>query len=159
MKERVIKLALIVSVAFNIAAIAGIVYGVFFATPASSDKSESPYRVMNLTPEQREVVRREYAETMRRISDMHDQRTAKWVEAVELLGVPNPDWKAINAKQQEIQSIHREVDSLILSKWNELKEFVTPEQAEIFIKVLKGEIQSGRVFGKIKTETSSESGR
>ena len=154
MKSKLIKLAIIFSLTFNVAVIVTIVYSAYFANRASSDY-RSPYRGMNLNDDQRLVIRGEYVETMRRISEMHDQISAKWVESVDMLAQSQPDWKAINAKQQEIQDLHKKTDALILEKWNQLREFVTPEQAQIFLKVLRGEIESGRVFGKVTTEPES----
>ncbi len=151
MKTKLIKLAMIFSVTFNVAVLATIIYSVYLTPRASSDW-RSPYRGMNLNDEQRQVIRGEYADTMRRISEMHDQISAKWVDSVDLLAQSPPDWNAINAKQREIQDLHKKIDALILEKWNQLKEFVTPEQGQIFLEVLRGEIDSGRVFGKVKAE-------
>lgn len=153
MKPRFLQLAFIVSVIFNMAAIAAVVYGLTFAKPAVSNKPNvlAVYDRLNLTEEQKKVWEERYFDTIRRITESHQQYKAKWSEIVELVAQPNPDWAAVETKQKEILEMNRQTQTMLFQRWDGVKNYMTPEQQKTFYGILTERIKSGEIFGEVKT--------
>lgn len=150
MKKRLKQLGIALSLAFNLAVIAGTIYAVYFAKPASTNNpiGSTVYRKTNLTPEQKQALKQMLAEPARRMIELRRQRQAKWAEAVELLSQPQPDWEALRAKQAELGAVQRELESVIFRGWVDSTSIMTPEQRLRFFQIIQQEIQSGELFSK-----------
>ncbi len=152
MRKRLFQIGFIVSVVFNIAAIATVVYSLYFTKPVSSHKNTfAAYDRLHLTEEQRKELWSRYMDMVRGITASQEQYKTKWVEAVQLIAQPQPDWKAIEAKQAEILDINRETQTMIFQRWDRAKTLLTPEQEHIFFEILQERIKSGEMLGEFKT--------
>lgn len=153
MKRKLFQIGFVVSLVFNIAAIATVGYSLYFARPVSSHKTKTfaAYDRLNLTDQQREELWSRYMEMVRGITASQDQYKTKWAEAVQLIAQPQPDWKAIEAKQTEILEINRQTQTMIFQRWDWAKTQLTPEQQQLFFEILQQRIKSGEMLGEIKT--------
>jgi Spy/CpxP family protein refolding chaperone len=153
MKTRLLQLAFIVSVLFNVAAIGAVVYGLSSSKTAASNKPNALaiYDRLNLTEEQKKIWEVHYFEVIQRITDSHKRYKAKWLEIVELMSQPKPDWDAVRSKQQEILDINRETQTMIFQRWEGTRSYMTPEQQKIFFEILQERFKSGEILGEIKT--------
>jgi len=88
---------------------------------------------------------------VRGITASQQQYKTKWAEATQLLAAPQPDWKAIEAKQEEILEINRQTQTMIFQRWDWAKTQLTPEQQRMFFQILQERIRSGELLGEIKT--------
>lgn len=153
MKKKLFQIGFIVSLVFNVAAIGTLVYSLYFAKPVSSHKVNTfaAYDRLNLTDEQRKELWSRYMEMVRGITASQEQYKTKWAEAVQLIAQPQPDWKAIEAKQTEILEINRQTQTMIFQRWDWAKTQLTPEQQQAFFDILQQRIKSGEMLGEIKT--------
>ncbi|MGE0882370.1 MAG: Spy/CpxP family protein refolding chaperone [Blastocatellales bacterium] len=153
MKKKLFQIGFIVSVVFNVAAVVTVIYSLYFAKPVSSHRPNTfaAYDRLNLTEEQRRELWGRYMEMVRGITASQQQYKTKWAEAVQLLAAPQPDWKAIEAKQAEILEINRQTQTMIFQRWDWAKTQLTPEQQRIFFEILQERIKSGELLGEIKT--------
>ncbi len=153
MKKKLFQIGFVVSLVFNVAAIATVGYSLYFAKPVSSHKTNpfAAYDRLNLTDEQRKELWSRYLDMVRGITESREQYKTKWAEAVQLIAEPKPDWKAIEAKQAEILEINRQTQTMIFQRWDWAKTQLTPEQQRIFFDILHQRIKSGELLGEIKT--------
>ncbi|HEU4389614.1 MAG TPA: periplasmic heavy metal sensor [Blastocatellia bacterium] len=144
MKKRLIRLGITFSVTFNAAVICGAVYATWFPKPASSMKTERLpiYERVDLAPEDKEVVRERYNETIRIIGEERNQLTQKWAEMAELIAQPELDRKAISAKEAEILELHRQAHEVVVKRWEGTREFLGPVKGERYFKTVRDWIQS-----------------
>ncbi len=159
MKKRLKQLGIVLSIAFNLAVIAGTIYAVYFTKPASTNNpiGHTVYRKANLTAEQKQSLKQMLAEPLQRMIELRRQRQAKWSEAVGLLSQPQPDWEAIRARQAEMGEIQREYESVIFHGWVDSTRVMTPEQRQRFFQIIQQEIQSGEFFSKQAPESNRQS--
>lgn len=153
MKSRILQLTFIISVLFNVAAIGAVVYGLSSSKTAASNKPNAlaVYDRLNLTEEQKKIWEVHYFDVIQRITDSHKRYRTKWLEIVELMSQPKPDWAAVEAKQQEILDINRETQTMIFQRWDGVKSYMSPEQQKIFFDILQERFKSGEILGEIKT--------
>ncbi|MFN0110548.1 MAG: Spy/CpxP family protein refolding chaperone [Blastocatellia bacterium] len=153
MKKRFFQIGFVVSVVFNIAAMTAVVYSLYFAKPVSSNKPNTfaAYDRLNLSDEQKHELWNRYMEMVRGITASQQQYKTKWVEVVQMISAPQPDWKAIEAKQSEILDINRETQTMIFQRWDWAKSRLSPEQQRLFFELLQERIKSGELLGEIKT--------
>lgn len=153
MRSRLFQLAFIVSVIFNLAAIGAVVYGLSSAKSASGEKANAlaVYERLHLTEDQKKIWEDRYFDTIQRITDAHKRYKAKWLEIVELVAQPKPDWALIEAKQKEILDMNRETQTMIFQRWDGVKSYMSPEQQKVFYEILQERFKSGEIFGEIKT--------
>ena len=152
MKKRLFQIGFVVSVVFNLAAVATVVYSLYFAKPVSSHKTTfAAYDRLHLTEDQRKELWSRYMDMVRSITASQEQYKIKWVEAVQLISQPQPDWKAIEGKQAEILDINRATQTMIFQRWDRAKTLLTPEQEHIFFEILQERIKSGEMLGEFKT--------
>ncbi len=152
MKRNLFHLAFILSIIFNLAAAGAVVYGLT-ATKSAAGKNVdmfAAYERLNLTEEQKKMFGEHYVEIIRRITEAQNLYKTKWAEVVELVSQPNPDWKLIETKQQEILDTSRETQSIIFHRWDGVKTYMTPEQQKIFYEILRNRINSGEMSGDVK---------
>jgi hypothetical protein len=97
------------------------------------------------------VLAERYFDTIRRITESQQSYATKWVEIVDLIAQPQPDWQMIEAKQREILDDHRATQTTIFQRWDWAKSQLTPEQQRIFFEILRERIKSGELLGEIKT--------
>ena len=153
MKSRLLQLTFIISVLFNVAAIGAVVYGLSSSKTAASNKPNAlaVYDRLNLTEEQKKIWEVHYFDVIQRITDSHKRYRTKWLEIVELMSQPKPDWAAVEAKQQEILDINRETQTMIFQRWDGVKSYMSPDQQKIFFDILQERFKSGEILGEIKT--------
>lgn len=153
MKQKFLQIAFVISVTFNVAAIAAVAYSLSSAKSASSKKANTfaAYDRLNLTDDQKRVVYERYFDLIRRITESHQGYATKWVEIVDLIAQPQTDWKAIEAKQKEILDKNQETQTMIFQRWDWAKSQLTPEQQRIFFEILRERIKSGELLGEIRT--------
>lgn len=153
MKKKLFQIGFVVSLVFNIAAIATVGYSLYFAKPVSSHKTNlfAAYDRLNLTDQQRTELWSRYMDMVRGITASQEQYKTKWAEAVQLIAQPQPDWKAIEAKQTEILEINRQTQTMIFQRWDWAKTQLSPEQQQVFFEILQQRIKSGEMLGEIKT--------
>jgi len=153
MKKKLFQIAFVISLTFNLAAIAAVTYSLSSAKSASDNKADTfaVYKRLNLTDEQKRVLSERYFDTIRRITESQESYATKWVEIVDLIAQPQTDWKVIEAKQKEILDVNRATQSTIFQRWDWAKSQLTPEQQRIFFEILRERIKSGELLGEIKT--------
>lgn len=152
MRPRLFQLAFIVSVIFNVAAIGAVVYGLTVAKSASNKPNAlAVYDRLHLTEDQKKIWESHYFDTIQRVTDSHKLYKTKWLEIVELVSHPNPDWAAVEAKQKEILEINRETQTMLFQRWDGVKKYMTPEQQKVFYEILQERFKSGEILGEIKT--------
>lgn len=140
MNERLKQLGMTVSVAFNLAVIAGFTYVLLSAAPASSKTSEvsnSIYEPLNLTAEQKQQRREMHARSLQRLIELRRGVKARWSEIVEALAQPEPDWKVVDAKHTEMLDLVREYQQVYFHGWVESKRILTPEQKQKLFEVIQ----------------------
>ena len=152
MRQKLFQIAFLISLTFNLAALAAVVYGLA-AKPAAGNRANAfaAYERLNLTAEQKKILGARYVDTIRRITEAQALYTAKWAEITELVAQPQPDWKAIEARQQEILDLNRVTQTMIFRRWDGVKNDLTPEQQKLFYEILRERIKSGALLGEIKT--------
>ncbi|HMV82790.1 MAG TPA: periplasmic heavy metal sensor [Blastocatellia bacterium] len=153
MKSRLLQLAFVVSVLFNLAAIGAVVYGLSSSKTSAGNKPNAlaVYDRLNLTEEQKKIWEVQYFEVIQRVSDSHKRYKVTWLEIVELMSQPKPDWDAVRAKQQEILNLNRETQTMIFQRWDGVRAYMTPDQQKIFFDILQERFKSGEIWGEIKT--------
>jgi hypothetical protein len=153
MKQNLFQIAFVISLTFNVAAIAAVTYSLSSAKSASNNEANTfaVYKRLNLTDEQKRVLSERYFDTIRRITESQQGYATKWVEIVDLIAQPQPDWTVIEAKQKEILEDHRATQTTIFQRWDWAKSQLSPEQQRIFFEILRERIKSGELLGEIKT--------
>ncbi len=149
MNQNLFKLAFIFSVTFNVVFIGTVLYGAYFSGRASSGSPIDTmpiYQMLNLSEEQKKILRARHEETQRLLAEKRRPFMTKWVEALKLVTEPNTDWTAVRAKQEEILQLHREAQMLLFERYNVSKEFFTPQQRELFWKEMRRLSESGELF-------------
>jgi len=152
MKKKWFQIGFAVSLVFNAAAIAAVIYSLYFIKPVSSHKPNmlAAYDRLNLTEEQKREFWNGYVEIVRSVTASQGQYKTKWAEVAQLISEPKPDWKAVEAKQAEILNISRETQTTIFQRWDRAKILLTPEQQRIFYEILQERIKSGEMLGEFK---------
>lgn len=151
MKSRLLQVAFILSVTFNVAALATVAYNLAFAKSAASKPDAfAVYERLNLTDEQRRVLTERYFDLVQRITTSQRDYVTKWAECVDLIAQPKTDWQALTAKQNEILEINRTLQTTIFQRWDWGKTQLTPEQQQMLFAILRDRIKSGELLGEIK---------
>jgi Spy/CpxP family protein refolding chaperone len=149
MKQKLFKFAFIFSVTFNAVFIGTAVYGAYFsgrATGGSPIDTMPIYQMLNLSEEQKKILRSRHEETQKMLAEKRRPFMTKWVEALKLVTEPDTDWAAVRAKQEEILQLHREAQTLLFERYNVSKDFFTPQQREMFWKEMRRLAESGELF-------------
>ena len=66
---------------------------------------------------------------------------ARQLELVDLLAKEKPDRRAIDAKQEEIQVLQRQIQAKVVDHLLEKSRIFTPEQRQRFFELIKGRIE------------------
>ncbi len=156
MKQRLKRLAIILSVLFNLAVLGGFVYAAYFARPASGGNASVPsvYRHLALTAEQKQALKQMLAGPLQQMSEARRQSRVKWAETVTLLSQPQPDWRAIDASHAEKLELQRQYEQALFHGWAESTSVMTPEQRQQFFAAIQQEIKSGALFNKPLPESN-----
>ncbi len=151
MKRKIWQLVIILSFTFNLAALATVAYSFVSAKAARPANAFAVYERLHLTPEQTRVLSERYFDLIRRITESQKSYATKWAEVADLVAQPQTDWKAVEAKQQEILDLNRAMQTTIFQRWDWGKTQLTPEQQRIFFEILRERIKSGELLGEIKS--------
>jgi len=137
-------LAIIFSVVLNIVFIGSYVYhqsGLFPRTGEQTQHNRPLYEELNLNREQLESfgpVRDSFhAFVNEQDRKIKDQR----LELIALLSEKNPNGRAIDAKQEEIQALQRQMQVKVLDHLLEESRILTPEQRQKFFALIKERIE------------------
>jgi hypothetical protein len=143
-KRKLIRLGITFSVTFNVAVICGVLYATWFPKPAAGMKSERLpiYERVDLEPNEKDVVRERYNETIRIIGEERNQLAQKWAEMAELIAQPELDRKAIDAKETEILELHRQAHQIVVKRWEGTKEFLGPGKGKQYFETVRDWIRS-----------------
>jgi Spy/CpxP family protein refolding chaperone len=157
MKKKWLQIGFAISLVFNFAAVAAVIYSLYFVKPVSSHKTPmfAAYDRLNLTEGQKREFWNGYLEIVRNVTASQEQYKTKWAEVAKLISEPKPDWKAVEAKQAEILAISRETQTMIFERWDRAKTLLTPEQQRLFYEILQERIKSGEMLGEFKTVQES----
>lgn len=138
----------VVSVAFNVATVGGIVYGAYFAhASASADLTLAPvWKQMNLTGAQRASLQHSSARSIQEIVAARERMHRKWLEGVQLLAAPEIDWNAVRAKQAEISEANKDLSDIFFEIWVDRARLLDPGQRAILFPPIEEQIQSGQFF-------------
>jgi uncharacterized membrane protein len=140
--------ALVVSVAFNAATLAGIVYGAWFSKAAASADPglAAVWKRIEMTPAQRSAYQGSNAKVKQEIMDARDRMHQKWLEGMQLLAAPAVDWTAVRAKEAEISQANRDYNEIFFGVWIDRARLLTAEQRAVLFPQIQEQIKSGKFF-------------
>jgi Spy/CpxP family protein refolding chaperone len=135
MRKSIKTLAVIFSVALNVAFLAG--YGI----RKFSDRSKFAYEKLDLSKEQQERMKEARDRFLRALNDIGNGIVSRQIETIDLIAEDSVDRPAIEAKFNEIQSLQQSMHQRIVNHLLEDKQIFTPEQRAEFFAVLKSRIR------------------
>jgi len=134
-KQSIKILAVIFSVALNIAFLAG--YGI----RKFSDRSKFAYEELDLSKEQRQRLQNARDRFLRALNEIGNEIVNRQIETIDLISADSVDRRAIEAKFEEIQSLQQSMHERVVGHLLEDKQIFTPAQREKFFEVLKSRIR------------------
>jgi Spy/CpxP family protein refolding chaperone len=134
-KQSIKTLAVVFSVALNIAFVAG--YGV----RKLSDRPKFAYEQLDLSQEQRKKIEPARDRFLRTVNEIGNTIVLQQIETMDLIAADSVDRRAINAKFQEIQLLQQSMHQQVVEHLLEHKQIFTPEQQARFFAVLKSRIR------------------
>lgn len=140
MKENFKTLLIIASIVLNLVFI-----GTYIAykLPSSAKEQIKPamkgpvFLYLGLAPEQMARVRAEREKFQARLQELGNEIKAKQIELIDLLATAPPDHKAIEKKQEEIQSLQVAVQDRVITHILHQSAVMTPEQRARFFQLIK----------------------
>lgn len=134
MKKSIKTLAVVFSVALNIAFLAG--YGL----RKLSDRPKFAYEELNLSPEQRKHIEDARDRFLGAINELGDRILSRQIELIDLVAAEPVDRQAIEAKFEQIHALQQTMQQRVVEHLLENKQTLTPEQRAKFFAVLKTRI-------------------
>ena len=140
MKENFKTLLFLASIALNLVFIATYVT---YKLPSSSGEQlqsipKGPlFLELGLTPEQTSRVKAEREKFHARLQELGKEIKARQIELIHLLAAIPPDHKAIEKKQEEIQSLQGTVQDRVIVHLLQQSAVMTPEQRTRFFQLIK----------------------
>ena len=135
MKQSIKTLAVIFSVALNIAFLAG--YGI----RKFSDKPKFAYEELDLSKEQQAHMQNARDRFLRDLNEIGNDIIKRQIETMDLIAADSVDRRAIEAKFEEIQSLQQSMHQRIVEHLLEHKQILDPAQRAKFFEVLKSRIR------------------
>ncbi len=137
-------LAIIFSVVLNVVFIGSYVYhqfGLFPRTGNQMHHNRLLFAELNLNREQLERFGpvRDRFHTF--VNEQGRKIKARRLELIALLSEKNPDGRAIDAKQEEIQALQQQMQAKVLDHLLEESRILTPEQRQKFFALIKERIE------------------
>ena len=135
MKQSIKILAVIFSVALNIAFLAG--YGI----RKLSDRSKFAYEEVDLSKEQLAHMQNARDRFLRDLNEIGNDIIKRQIETMDLIAADSVDRRAIEKKFEEIQLLQQSMHQRVVEHLLEHKQILTPAQREKFFEVLKSRIR------------------
>ena len=135
MKQSIKILAVIFSVALNIAFLAG--YGI----RKLSDRSKFAYEEVDLSKEQLAHMQNARDRFLRDLNEIGNDIIKRQIETMDLIAANSVDRRAIEKKFEEIQLLQQSMHQRVVEHLLEHKQILTPAQREKFFEVLKSRIR------------------
>ena len=135
MKQSIKILAVIFSVALNIAFLAG--YGI----RKLSDRSKFAYEEVDLSKEQLAHMQNARDRFLRDLNEIGNDILKRQIETMDLIAADSVDRRAIEKKFEEIQLLQQSMHQRVVEHLLEHKQMLTPAQREKFFEVLKSRIR------------------
>jgi Spy/CpxP family protein refolding chaperone len=133
-KQRIKILAIIFSVALNVAFFTG--YGVRIL----KDRPQYAYEELDLSKDQRSRLDGSRDRFLRALNEIYDKMDSRHIELVDLIAADPVDRRAIDKKFEEIHSLQKSMQQQVVGHLTELKQIMTPSQQTRFFAVLKARI-------------------
>jgi len=147
-KTTIIRIAIAVSIIFNIAFISGYCYRTFLRKPGDMRFVKARVgrilRELHLSDEQRQEVRESMRTVFLEGADIKSKIKGCRVEMIQLLAASDPDTEAIEEKRQEIALLQEEVQKLVINNILEEKDILTPEQQKKLFGYLEERAKTGK---------------
>jgi|SRR5947209_4698421 len=161
MKQQLVRAGILLSAALNVATIAGVIYGAYFAKASASTTPDlaPAFKQLNMTPEQKTSLDSANAAALKRITAARDRMRAKWSEGVRLLSARELDMAAIRAKQNEITEAQRAYQDIFFQVWVERASLFSPEQRRMLFDTVDRQIKSGVFFNWRLPERNQNEGK
>jgi len=134
-KQSIKILAVIFSVALNIAFLAG--YGI----RKLSDRSKFAYEEVDLSKEQLAHMQNARDRFLRDLNEIGNDIIKRQIETMDLIAANSVDRRAIEKKFEEIQLLQQSMHQRVVEHLLEHKQILTPAQREKFFEVLKSRIR------------------
>lgn len=142
MKQKIILIALVVSVALNLGAV-----GMFFIRGCAEREFGPGPRMLgeelNLTREQRNLMRENRDEMKKQTEPIVRELGAKRSELIELLKEPELDTAKRDELFKEIAQLQVQLEILVFDHMYETAQILTPEQRDVFFEHLEGKFGHG----------------
>jgi Spy/CpxP family protein refolding chaperone len=135
MKQSIKTLAIIFSVALNLALLAG--YGI----RKFHDRSKFAYEEVNLSKEQQVHMQNARNLFLHSLNEIGNDITQRQIETLDLIAADSVDRSAIETKFEEIQALQRSMHQSVVNHLLENKQIFTPAQRGKFFAVLKSRIR------------------
>ena len=135
MKQSIKILAVIFSVALNIAFLAG--YGI----RKFSDRSKFAYEEVDLSKEQLAHMQNARDRFLRDLNEIGNDIIKQQIEAIDLIAADSVDRRAIETKFEKIQLLQQSMHERVVEHLLEHKQMLTSAQREKFFEVLKSRIR------------------
>jgi Spy/CpxP family protein refolding chaperone len=140
-KQSIKTLAVIFSVALNIAFLAG--YGV----RKLIDRPRYAYEELDLSKDQRSRLEGSRDRFLSALSEIGDRMVSRHIELVDLIAAGPVDRQAIDRKFDEIHSLQKSMQQQVVEHLLEQKQIMTPAQRAKFFAVLKARIREQGASG------------
>jgi Spy/CpxP family protein refolding chaperone len=134
-KQSIKVLAVIFSVALNIAFLAG--YGI----RKFVDRSKFAYEEVDLSKEQLAHMQNARDRFLRDLNEIGNDLIKRQIETIDLIAADSVDRRAIETKFKEIQLLQQSMHQRVVEHLSEHKLMLTPTQREKFFEILKSRIR------------------
>jgi Spy/CpxP family protein refolding chaperone len=141
MKRYIKTLAVIFSVALNLAFLAG--YGI----RRFANRPKFAYEELDLSKEQQQRMQETRDRFLRALNEIGNGIVRRQIETIDLISADPVDHGAIGAKFQEIQALQQTMHQRVVEHLMEDKQIFTPTQQAKFFAVLKTRIQEQSIPG------------
>ena len=151
MSKRMLKILLILSLAFNLAVIAALVYAYTSGrrqslteySPSSSNESivrrrcQRIAKALGLSGDHMALFEKRFMEFSSKREELRKMLMEERDELAEMLSAPESDMASIEKKIDRISQIQAELEKLDVRRLLQLKEVLTPEQKNAFMQMLR----------------------
>ena len=135
MKQSIKILAIIFSIALNIAFVAG--YGIRKLT----DRPKFAYQELDLSKEQRTRIEGSRDRFLRDLNEIGSRIVGRQIELIDLIAADSIDRGAVETKSEQIRLLQQSMQQQVVEHLTEHKQIMTPAQRAKFFAILKSRIQ------------------
>ena len=135
MKQSIKILAIIFSIALNIAFVAG--YGI----RKLNDRPKFAYQELDLSKEQRTRIEGSRDRFLRDLNEIGSRIVGCQIELIDLIAADSIDRGAVETKFEQIRLLQKSMQQQVVEHLTEHKQIMTPAQRAKFFAILKSRIQ------------------